>query len=68
MTSEYDKAYNHGYAKGKRDAGIALESPAGKLRERLNYLKLGGGFHRETTGDLYIQGFLDAMATLGVKP
>jgi hypothetical protein len=34
--------------------------------ERLRYLEHGGEWHRETTGDLYVQGFKDALKTLGV--
>jgi hypothetical protein len=34
--------------------------------ERLAYLQNGGEWHRETTGDLYVQGFKDALKTLGV--
>lgn len=65
MTSEYDKAYNSGYAKGHRDATEESEDKKAAL-DRLNYLQSGGGWHRETTGDLYVQGYIDALKTLGV--
>ena len=34
--------------------------------KRLAYLQNGGEWHRETTGDLYVEGFKDALKTLGV--
>lgn len=65
----YDDGYNEGFDEAEaRELAASKGKVSERLRERLTYLQLGGGFHRETTGDLYIQGFLDAMATLGVKP
>lgn len=34
--------------------------------KRLAYLQTGGEWHREATGDLYVEGFKDALKTLGV--
>ena len=61
MKSKFDEAYNSGYRKGREDS-----VPVKEGIERLRYLEHGGEWHRETTGDLYVQGFKDALKTLGV--
>lgn len=59
--SLFDKAYDKGYRKGREDS-----VPVKAGLTRLAYLEMGGEWHRETTGDLYVQGFKDALKTLGV--
>lgn len=63
MTSEFDKAYNRGYAEGKKSVP-SFEA----IQARYEYLRKSGQWQRETTGDLYVRGFEDAMKVLGLLP
>lgn len=67
--SKMDVEYERGYAAGHR-AGIETTTDVGALKERYNYLKLGGSWDMLTTAarETYLAGFEDAMKTLGVKP
>lgn len=67
--SKMDVEYERGYAAGHR-AGIETTTDAKALRDRFNYLKLGGSWDMLTTDarETYLAGFEDAMKTLGVKP
>lgn len=56
-----DEGYKFGYA-----AGLKARPEIKDAKERLAYLQNGGEWHRETTGDLYVEGFKDALKTLGV--
>ena len=69
--SKKDVDYERGFRAGKAEAVKQLETLE-VLRERLNYLRLGGSWqvdsaHESTTG-IYLAGFEDAMRTLEVKP
>lgn len=72
MTCEhYDEGYDEGYEAGFKEAEDAAEDAAKEIyveaaEARLAYLQNGGEWHRETTGDLYVEGFKDALKTLGV--
>lgn len=64
MKSKFDEGYEMGFKSGfntRKDS-----EPAKDALKRLHYLEHGGEWHRETTGDLYVQGFKDALKTLGV--
>ena len=61
-----EDGYNEGLYDGASDDDYG--NAEGVLKERLAYLSLGGEWQRETTGDLYLRGFMDAMETLGFKP
>ena len=59
----YDEGYNAGFIEGEaRTEEFEVE----EALARYVYLQNGGEWHRETTGDLYVQGFKDALKTLGV--
>lgn len=73
MTCEhYDEGYDEGYEDGLRDGNAEAREdadpplPVEDALTRLAYLQTGGEWHRETTGDLYVEGFKDALKTLGV--
>ena len=73
MTCEhYDEGYDEGYEDGLRDGeaeakeDLPPQLPVEDALTRLAYLETGGEWHRETTGDLYVEGFKDALKTLGV--
>lgn len=68
-----DEAAQAEYDAAIKDMDSDLEVGIGaqkSLRERFNYLKLGGSWlkYGTTDADLYLAGFEDAMKTLGVKP
>lgn len=67
--SKMDVEYDRGYAAGHR-AGIETTTDVEALKERYNYLLLGGKWQRRVVDceDAYLAGFEDAMKTLGVKP
>lgn len=67
-----DVDYERGFRAGKAEAEAQVVETLEVLRERLNYLRLGGSWqvdsaHESTTG-IYLAGFEDAMRTLEVKP
>lgn len=65
--SKMDVEYERGYAAGHR-AGIETTTDVEALKERYNYLRLGGSWDKQRQADDYLAGFEDAMKTLGVKP
>ena len=63
-----EEGYEDGLKEGRSDYGADYGDAKDVLKARLAYLSLGGEWQRETTGDLYLRGFMDAMETLGFKP
>ena len=65
--SKFDEGYDKGYEAGKNEMPVLK-----LLQERLHYFQVGGRFGCEPgverDADSYIDGFRDAMKTLGVKP
>jgi hypothetical protein len=66
----YDDGYDDGVedqrerAEHEADQSVALEA----IQARYEYLRKSGQWQRETTGDLYVRGFEDAMKVLGLLP
>ena len=68
LDDAYQEGNEEGYEDGLKEGRSDYGNAEGVLKERLAYLSLGGEWQRETTGDLYLRGFMDAMETLGFKP
>jgi hypothetical protein len=68
MDKDYERGYAAGRLKGRSETALYLRT----LDERLNYLKKGGrwglpNFDNVEPERAYVEGFEDAMKTLGVK-
>ena len=66
-----DEAAQVEYDAAIREMDEDLEVGVGaqkSLKDRYNYLKLGGKWDRLESADDYLAGFEDAMKTLGVDP
>lgn len=67
MTTEFDRSYNRGYAAGYASGKESVPSLEA-IQARYEYLRKSGQWQKETTGDLYVRGFEDAMKVLGLLP
>jgi hypothetical protein len=61
-----DKDYERGYAKGLQDGKNSVEG-VDRLLERYNYLEKGGMWGVKPSLNAHLEGFRDALLTMGLE-
>jgi hypothetical protein len=64
--SKMDSHYERGYAKGLKDGKESVEG-VDRLLERYNYLKKGGMWGVKPSLNAHLEGFRDALLTMGLE-